>query len=116
MAQPTQTDPQFKLRLPAALKDRIESAAAKNNRSMNAEMVAALEDAFPVGMTIGDIVMMFSDRIDGAKTYEELRSLERDLNAVATSENVGYTIKVKEAPSEDENQPTISFYPIRGKI
>ncbi len=47
MAQPTQTDPQFKLRLPAALKDRIERAASQNNRSMNAEIVAALEDAYP---------------------------------------------------------------------
>ena len=47
MAQPTQTDPQFKLRLPAALKDRIERAASQNNRSMNSEIVAALEDAYP---------------------------------------------------------------------
>lgn len=47
MAQPTQTDPQFKLRLPADLKDRIESAASQSNRSMNAEIVAALEGAYP---------------------------------------------------------------------
>jgi hypothetical protein len=46
MAQPAQTDPQFKLRLPAALKDRIENAAAENNRSMNAELVARLEESF----------------------------------------------------------------------
>ncbi len=43
MAQPTQTDPQFKLRLPASLKQAIETAAAANNRSMNAEIVRRLE-------------------------------------------------------------------------
>ncbi|WCE67978.1 Arc family DNA-binding protein [Sulfitobacter faviae] len=47
MAQPTQTDPQFKLRLPADLKDRVQRASERNNRSMNAEIVAALEEKFP---------------------------------------------------------------------
>ncbi len=43
MVQPTQTDPQFKLRLPAELKERISALAARNNRSINAEIVNALE-------------------------------------------------------------------------
>lgn len=43
MAKPTQTDPQFKLRLPADLKNRIEEAAESGNRSMNAEIIARLE-------------------------------------------------------------------------
>ncbi|WP_290689976.1 MULTISPECIES: Arc family DNA-binding protein [unclassified Haematobacter] len=47
MAQPTQTDPQFKLRLPLDLKQRIEVAAASSNRSMNAEIVKALESVYP---------------------------------------------------------------------
>lgn len=51
MVQPTQTDPQFKLRFPADLKMRVEHAAAENNRSMNAEIVAALEEKFPPLMT-----------------------------------------------------------------
>lgn len=47
MAQPTQSDPQFKLRLPTGLRERIKTAAEANNRSMNAEIVAVLEEAFP---------------------------------------------------------------------
>lgn len=43
MAQPTQTDPQFKLRMTSELKKQIEIAAIENNRSMNAEIVARLE-------------------------------------------------------------------------
>lgn len=44
MATPKQTDPQFKLRLTPKLKEQIEQAALANNRSMNAEIVAQLED------------------------------------------------------------------------
>lgn len=47
MAQPTQTDPQFKLRLPQKLKDRIDVKAKKNNRSFNAEIVNSLEEVYP---------------------------------------------------------------------
>lgn len=46
MATPKQTDPQFKLRLPFALKEKIEAAASQNNRSINAEMVDRLETSF----------------------------------------------------------------------
>ncbi|MCD2185216.1 Arc family DNA-binding protein [Rhizobium sp. GN54] len=44
------TMPDFKLRLPQALKDQIEEAAAKNNRSMNGEILERLEFTFSVGM------------------------------------------------------------------
>ncbi|MEN6404382.1 MAG: Arc family DNA-binding protein [Armatimonadia bacterium] len=39
-------DPQFKLRLPIELRDRIEQAAKESKRSLNAEMVARLEMSF----------------------------------------------------------------------
>lgn len=42
----TRTDPQYKLRLPADLKARIEAEAEANNRSMNAEIVNRLENSF----------------------------------------------------------------------
>lgn len=35
--------PQYKLRMPPELKDAINTLAEKNNRSMNAEIVARLE-------------------------------------------------------------------------
>lgn len=41
-----QTDPQFKLRIPPALKAQIDQAAAENRRSLNAEIVARLEESF----------------------------------------------------------------------
>ncbi len=38
--------PQFLLRLPEALRDRVKNAARDNKRSMNAEIVARLEETF----------------------------------------------------------------------
>lgn len=42
----SRTDPQFKLRVPAALRLQIEQAAHASRRSMNAEMVVRLEASF----------------------------------------------------------------------
>lgn len=38
---------QFMLRLPDGMRDRIKHAAEANNRSMNAEIVATLEEKYP---------------------------------------------------------------------
>ncbi|WP_428927868.1 Arc family DNA-binding protein [Marinibacterium sp. SX1] len=38
---------QFMLRLPDGMRDRIRTAAETNNRSMNAEIVATLEEQYP---------------------------------------------------------------------
>ena len=37
----------YMLRLPDGMRDRIKAAAEANNRSMNAEIVATLEDKYP---------------------------------------------------------------------
>ncbi len=42
----TLTD-KFMLRLPDGMRDRIKHAAEKNNRSMNAEILATLEENYP---------------------------------------------------------------------
>ncbi|MGO1344546.1 MAG: Arc family DNA-binding protein [Chromohalobacter japonicus] len=43
-----QTDPQYKLRMPAELRDSLKEASKANNRSMNAEIVARLQQSFEV--------------------------------------------------------------------
>lgn len=44
-----QEDPQFKLRLPSELKQRIDVAAKENQRSIGAEIVQRLEQSFDGG-------------------------------------------------------------------
>jgi hypothetical protein len=41
-----QADPQFKLRLSTALKDKLSAAAAENKRSISAEILARLDASF----------------------------------------------------------------------
>ena len=41
-----QTDPQYKLRLPQDLKDRIEQSSKLSGRSMNAEIVSRLQASY----------------------------------------------------------------------
>lgn len=41
-----QRDPQYKLRWPAELRDKISESARQNNRSMNAEILLRLENSF----------------------------------------------------------------------
>ena len=40
------TDPQFNLRMPQGLKDQIDEAALRSNRSINAEIVLRLQQSF----------------------------------------------------------------------
>lgn len=47
MASKRATEGQIVIRPPLGLRERIRAAAAANNRSMNAEIVSALEKAFP---------------------------------------------------------------------
>ncbi len=56
---PKQTDPQFKLRMTPEIKDAIEAAAARNNRSMNAEILARLQasiDGSAAGLPGADLL------------------------------------------------------------
>jgi predicted DNA-binding protein len=40
------SDPQVNIRMPQALKERLESATIETNRSLNGEIVARLEESF----------------------------------------------------------------------
>lgn len=42
----SRTDPQFNLRIPQALRDKVMAAAKENKRSATAEILARLEESF----------------------------------------------------------------------
>lgn len=77
--------PDYKLRLPQELKDRIARAADDNNRSMNAEMVARLDASFrgtdqsaPPASELETLA-------------EQVRALERKLNAIPADQLQAFT-------------------------
>jgi hypothetical protein len=61
-------DLHFRLRIPEALKARIEESAAQNNRSMTAEIVSRLERSYE-----------FAEELEGglADAVERIEALER---------------------------------------
>lgn len=60
---PPHKSDQFIVRLPDGMRDRIKRAAASNNRSMNAEVVATLEEKYPgeVLAELDDLLSMFAE-------------------------------------------------------
>lgn len=52
---PSDQQDKFMLRLPDGMRERIKRAAMVNNRSMNAEILATLEDKYPSLETLPDM-------------------------------------------------------------
>lgn len=68
---PSDKQDQFVLRLPDGMRDRIKVAAEANSRSMNAEIIAALEEKFPKPRG------MIEDRI--RQLADELSAIAREI-------------------------------------
>ena len=63
-------DPQFKLRMPASLRDQAERAARAAGRSLNAELVARLEASF--------LASSSTETLISASRARELASMARE--------------------------------------
>lgn len=68
-------DPHFRLRVPGGLKDEIEAAAKANNRSMNAEIIARLEDHQRIAELEMELMKEFHQR---KLLSDQISHLERD--------------------------------------
>ena len=81
------TDPQFNVRMPADLKEKIEEAAKENGRSMNAEIVYRLQQSLDEGRaeTISNIGHMEFRIVDPSigkgpqKIFNALEEMEKIL-------------------------------------
>lgn len=67
----------FVLRMPAGMRDRIKAAAERRNRSMNAEIIATLEEAYPrydfnVGAFLEEWMVPILKQADWGKRIELL--------------------------------------------
>ena len=62
----------FALRMPAELRGQIEEAASSNKRSLNAEVVARLQDSFETSATVA-----------GRATVLELKSLMTEVSLIS---------------------------------
>jgi len=110
----------FMLRLPDGMRDRIKLAADANNRSMNAEIVATLEEKYPGRSALEDfkdILEAFADiaaRAADPNLNEQDRALvQLELNMARDFilKEVGLSVETKQRtpqPAKGEAVPTIS--------
>ncbi|WP_227555616.1 Arc family DNA-binding protein [Acinetobacter baumannii] len=85
-----QTDPQYKLRWPAELRDKVAASAKAYNRSMNADIIARLEQSFlresdfsPLNMPPEEL----KRRLENAKSeLQTQKESPHDLNLVISPE------------------------------
>lgn len=76
---PSRKMDQFIVRLPDGMRERIKNAADENNRSMNAEVVAALEEKFPAPPS-GDFSLWLSLEKVREKRSREIKKLIETLD------------------------------------
>lgn len=91
-----QRDPQYKLRWPEDLRDKIMESAKNNNRSINAEICARLEESFTETnlvasdpykrMLLAVIAGILAEQADREKpSFEE--AIDRIIKAIMIDEN-----------------------------
>jgi hypothetical protein len=95
---PSSKQDQFVLRFPEGMRDRIKAAAERNNRSMNAEIVAALEEAFPEVMEVGEYIQTWVVPIMNAATKEEKDRLVQVANRAGAEAGVEFRVRMSERP------------------
>ena len=71
MSAPSKQLDQFVVRLPDGMRERIKAAADANNRSMNAEIVAALEEKYPAPLPYS--IAALSEALSNA-IFQEIES------------------------------------------
>lgn len=72
---------QFQLRLPEGMRERIKAAADRNGRSMNTEIVAALEEHFPPLKLDVSAVETVLHYIHNATTEAQVKARVEEVNA-----------------------------------
>lgn len=91
---PSQAQDKFVLRLPDGMRDRIKAAAEAANRSMNAEIVATLEEKYPglPALTVDEMFRFILTADSKAEKSLRIEELNRRLAAQESGLNAKITL------------------------
>ncbi|WP_225028319.1 Arc family DNA-binding protein [Xinfangfangia pollutisoli] len=115
-----QTQDKFILRLPDGMRDRIKAAAEANNRSMNSEILAALDEKFPppfsrqetMRMIKASLIMFADDKAglrEGTAAKNEAFAL-LVIEKILGEKNPGHLLDEIEAASIDISDVSINRF------
>lgn len=77
-----QRDPQYKLRWSEELRQKVAQSAKEHNRSMNADIVARLEQSFEPEIQVHETLefkLMMQSYLDQAQQIKELKTMLEQL-------------------------------------
>jgi hypothetical protein len=104
----------FMLRLPDGMRDAIKESAKKNNRSMNAEIVVALE--MFLGVTGGEPLRDYDNHEDfDLRGLPEEEQLRRIVQASAQTMYKDLKKAMRAPPANIENAPESLPFDLTGK-
>ena len=114
MSENRKLSDQYMLRLPDGMRDRIKFAAAENGRSMNAEIVATLEDKYPDPNSQKEFIAAVIALILHAKTAEELRkaalrSVDKMKRDGLSEENIAIIMRLHDLRLEQLGLPPLDL-------
>lgn len=110
---PVRAQDKVMLRLPDGMRDRIKSLASKNNRSMNAEIVAQLEALEKVQILIDEVL---KKELDNEAEIQRLKAdlAEKDAWITSNEDSKEVVIDLLQALSDPSNQENRKYGQFRG--
>lgn len=94
---PSRGSDQFVVRFPEGLRERIKVTAEENGRSMNAEIIATLEEKYPAPVSterLEDVLKFWAPRIlseqDAAERARLIRGVNSVLEKIAPQAQIGF--------------------------
>lgn len=94
----------FGLRMQPDLKERVQDAATKNNRSLNAEIVETLEDKYPpLQIDLNTLTSFFQYISHEVEQSEDAESFIKELNDTFSKADIPYTVR--------DDLGALTFYP-----
>lgn len=83
---------QFQLRLPEGMRDRIKVAAEENGRSMNAEILATLAEAYPDPSPQAPDLSAMIEELQGATSPDDFAARARAANKQLEAAGLPYRV------------------------
>ncbi len=90
-----QTDPQYKLRWPKELRDKVAASAKAYNRSMNADIIARLERSFLTEPDFSPLNMPPEELAHRLKTMVDQKNQNRSEKVVVSREYLNELLEIK---------------------
>jgi hypothetical protein len=88
---PSEMQDRFLIRFPPGMRERVRLAAQASNRSMNAELVATLQQTYPT--TLGDAeARKLLDYLLGATSPADFEKRKAEVNANLAAEGIPYEV------------------------